>query len=319
MSRNSRDTIVRFAQEASYGSGTLADIGSTDAVVVSDPRHRIERKYVRRDLVFPHLGASEELVAARVATISFGLEITGSGAAGTPPPWARLLRACGFAQTVVASRVEWNPISRDFPSLVGDYRVAGVRYLSRGMRGRLKGMMLAFGIPKFDMSFTGFDTQAAAAALPAYDLTAYQRPVVLTDENAGDIRLGGTLSAGTVTGGTVLASRGLEIDFGQKVEHLELLGGEAVDITDRELTGRMSVAVSPADEVAWRAAINTNEVTSLGFNWGTAAGHRWTIWAPRVQRVNPQHEDYKGRLLISTELRFLPTAAGNDEILIILR
>lgn len=319
MSRNIRDTIVRFGVEPSYGQGNLSNIAATDAVVVSDPKYRIERKYVRRDLVYPHLGASEELVAARVATIEFGLEITGSGTAGTPPPWARLLRACGFAETVVSGRVEWNPISRDFPSLVGDYRVAGVRYQSRGMRGRLKGMMLAFGIPRFQMAFTGFDTLAVEGDLPAYNLSAYQRPVVLTDENAGDIRLGGTLSSGVATGGTALASRGLEIDFGQKVEHLELLGGEAVDITDREVTGRMSVAVSPADEVAWRAAINTNEVTSLGFNWGTAAGHRWTIWAPRVQRVNPQHEDYKGRLLISTELRFLPTAAGNDEILIIQR
>lgn len=319
MTRQTKQTLIRCALEATYGAAPV--FANTDALLISNPSHRIIRNLVDREIWLPHLGATEQLVAARVAEIKFEVELAGSGTAGTAPQWAKLMRGCGFAQTVTAaSRVEWNPISTGFESLTFQYFRSGVRYTSRGARGTAKLMLPAFGLPKIAFTYLGFETAAAEGSIPgSYDLTGWQRPQVLTDEMSGDIRLGGTFTTGVVSGGTVLASRGIEIDIGNKVEHMELLGGERVSITDRIVTGKMSTALTAAEEVAWRTEINTNTNVSLGFSWGTTAGNRGTIWAPKVQRVDPQGEDYKGDLMIATDLRLQPTPAGNDDFILVMR
>ena len=319
MTRSMKQTAISAELEETY-AGAPTGWSATSVLLISNPSHRVMRGTTPRQIWYPHMGASEELVASRVAEIKFTVELAGSGTAGTPPPWGKLLRACGYAETITAGvRVEYSPVSEDFESLTIRYYRAGMRYASRGARGSVQFKLPAFGIPQAEFTFLGFDTQAwDSAALGAYDLSPWQRPDVLTDEFAGDIRFGCTFATGQVTGGTIVASRGLDINGGQKVEHMELLGGERISITDRETTGQTSVALSAADEVAWRNEINANTLTTLGFNWGGTAGNRGTIFCPAVQRVDPQQEDYKGDLLIQTQLRMLPKV-GNDDMILVLR
>lgn len=317
MTRQTKQVLIRAALESTYA--TYPAFANTDALLVSNPGHRIIRNLVDREIWFPHYGASEQLVAARVAEIKFTCELAGSGTAGTAPAWGKLMRGCGFAETVTAGRVEYNPVTDGIESLSFQYFRHGVRYISRGARGTAKLMLPAFGLPRIEFTFMGFETNASESPISgSYDLSAWQRPQVLTDEFAGDIRLGGTFASGSVTGGTVLASRGLDLDVGNKVEHMELLGGERISITDRMVTGTMSTALTAAQEVAWRNEINAGANVSLGFNWGTTAGNRGTIWCPKVQRVDPQAEDYKGDLMIATELRIQPLL-GNDDFILVMR
>lgn len=197
MSRPIRQTLIRAVLETTYG--TPPAFTAADALLVSDPSHRILRSLVDREIWFPHLGASEQLVAARVAEIKFSVELAGSGTAGTAPAWGKLLRGCGFAETITAgNRVEYNPVSDGFESLTFQYFRAGVRYFSRGARGTAKLMLPAFGIPKIEFTFLAFDTNAIADTLAGnYNLSAWRRPQVLTDANAGDIRMGGVMDLST--------------------------------------------------------------------------------------------------------------------------
>jgi len=261
-------------------------------------------------------------MGSRRANIEFDVELAGSGTAGTAPAWGRLLRGCGMAETITAlNRVEYTPISGGFESLSLHYYVDGVRYVSRGARGNVTFKMNAYERPMLHFAMVGFDTTAfEVSANISGDFTAWQRPLVITDANAGDIRLGGTYATGVISGGTVLASKGLTVDLGNKVSHLKLLGGERVDIISREVTGQATVELSAANEVLWRSEANVNTLASLGFNFGTEAGNRIAVWAPAVQRVNPQVEDYEGNALMATELRLLPSAVGgNDDITIVAR
>jgi len=321
MSRQIAKTIIFAQLEASYGvfPGPLT---GTDAVLIANARFNIERDVVSRDLMRGYYGGSEHLMGSRRANIEFDVELAGSGTAGTAPAWGRLLRGCGMAETITAlNRVEYTPISGGFESLSLHYYVDGVRYVSRGARGNANLKMDAYGRPMLHFTMAGFDTTAfEVSANVTGNFTAWQRPLVITDANAGDIRLGGSYTAGVISGGTVLASKGLTVDLGNKVSHLKLLGGERVDIISREVTGQMTVELSAADEVTWRSDINTNTLASLGFNFGTVAGNRIAVWAPAVQRVNPQVEDYEGNVMMATELRLLPSAVGgNDDITIVAR
>lgn len=315
MSRLTRRTVIQVGVEPTYG-GTPS---VWSPLLIEDPDFQIDRDLVPRTLVRDFLGGAEHLIGTRRSVIKFKTELAGSGTPETPPAWGVLMRACGMAETIFPSgtkRVQYTPISTGFESLSMQFHRDGVRYVCRGVMGTCKLDLTAYQRPMMEWEFWGFDTNAETASLPGTNFTAWKRPFVITDANSGDIQLGATFSNGSIAGGTVLPSRGLSIDLGNKLSHLKLLGGEAISITDREITGQMSVALSAADEVTWRSDINTNTLASVGFKIGTVDGAKIRVFGKSVQRVNPQAIDYEGRLLIQSDLRLLPDA-GNDDIAIV--
>ena len=76
-----------------------------------------EATEIDRGLYKAYLGASPVVHDAVHQSLRFGVEIAGSGAVGTAPPYDALLRACGFASSVVAvaaavaASVEWDGIT----------------------------------------------------------------------------------------------------------------------------------------------------------------------------------------------------------------
>jgi hypothetical protein len=227
-----------------------------------------------------------------------------------------------MAQTIVAAgnpRVEYTPVSEGFESAVIRYWIDGATYQSRGARGTVTLDMTAYQRPLMRFKFTGFDTTAGEGLSTSPDFLAYQTPDVIMDDNNADILLGCTLTDGTFTGGTALPSLGMTVDLGQTVEHIPMLGGERVSITGRETTGQMRVALTAAQELAWRTEINAITTGTLGFQIGNAPGKFVRVFGGRVQRVNPQIEDYRGYHMVNSELRFLPSGTGNNDLRIIVR
>jgi hypothetical protein len=320
MNRYFRNTVIQAKIETTYGTDP-GSYAATDCLLISDARFEIDRDVVPRNLIRGYMGGSDQLMGTRRANITFTVELAGAGAAGTAPAWGKLLRMCGMAEAItVGARVEYTPVSTSFASATLRYFIDGVMYVSRGCRGTAKLKMNAYDRPVIEFTLQGFDTNAQELATPSPTLTAWKRPQVVTDGNSGDIVLGGTYATGTVTvgSGAVLKSRGLEIDIGNTVSHLKMLGGEAIEITDRETTGKMSVELTAAEEVTWRTDINANTLTTLAFRHGSAAGSQIIVWAPAIQRVAPQMEDYEGAVLMATELRLLPSS-GNDELTIVVK
>lgn len=315
--RYMRKTAILARLETAYGAGGSGSWAASDALLVRNAKFSIARDTEPRELVRPWLGGSEHLVAARRAEMEFEIEMVGSGTPGIAPAWGKLLRGSGMSENIVTdTRVEYLPVSSAFESLQFAFEIDGVAYVSRGARAAPKLTMNAYKIPVLKFTAKGFDTNAIEGGLGA-TYAAWQRPVVLSDAAAGDIRTGCNYVGGAITGGTLLPSRGLEIDLGNKLSHIKLLKGEAIDIVERDVSGSMSVALDAADELTWRDEINNNVLTSVGFNYGTVAGQKVGIYCPSVQRVDPQTEDFEGRALMKTELRILPQA-GNDELRIIV-
>jgi len=193
---------------------------------------------------------------------------------------------------------------------------AGVRRVLRGTRGNCTIDIPAFKIPKIDFDMLGMDTFHMAEASPAHDLAAFQVRTLITDAAAGDITIGDTYATGAISGGTKLQSVGISINMGVTTEHYPVLGGEAVLITGRAVTGKVTVALNSAEEVAlWTAIRGNTAISTLGITWGATAGRRITIFGTRVQRSKPKPVDIKGRRFFETELRFLPTfGTGNNEL-----
>ena len=317
MARLIRKTAILAKLEATYGQAAVPD-GSADAMLISDATIEYQYQNVSRDLLRPYLGASEELVGTRTVQMSFTVELAGSGTPDAPPAWGTLLRASGMAETIVDGEcVEYNPVSGGMESATIDYSVDGVRYRATGCRGTATVGLVEGERPTLQFTFTGLDGGAVAAADPGVDFAAWQIPHVVTNANSAGVLLGCTYLDGVFTGGTQYSSRGLQIELGQNVQHVPLLGREAVEITGRETKGSMQLDLTAAQVVSFMTAINANTPTSLGFTHGTQAGGKVLVYAPSVQRINPKVEDFNGTALLAMDLRLAPTSTGNDEIRII--
>lgn len=318
MARLIRNTAILAKIEASYGVDPVPT-GVANAILISNASFGINYTNVRRDLTRGYLGGSEELVGTRSVALSFEVEISGSGDAGlTAPAWAPLLKACAFAETDGGAYFEYLPVSDAFPSVTMYYYDDGALHKALGCRGTAELRINLAGKPVFAFSFIGLDGGITATANPAQTLTAWKPPVVITDPNAGNLLFGATYSAGAIAGGTSYPSRGLTLTLGNDVQYTPLLGGESVDVVNREIGGSCELELTAAQEVTAMTDINANTLTSLGFEFGTAAGNILVVHMPAVQRINPKKAEYNGRRMIGMDLRVLPSS-GNDELRIIVK
>ena len=312
-----RKTFVLAKLETTYGAAIA--LAATDALLASEMSLQYTSNNKARDVVRPYLGASEELVGDDYMTVSFTVEAAGSGAKGTAPAWGKLLRACGMAETVVTSTlVSYSPVSAAMESLTLKFHVDGVSYQLLGCRGTADFSMMISESPKIKFTFTGkTDANPVAEALAATQ-TAWKVPQMITNFNTANLKIGGALnsSTGAITGGDEYASRGLGVNLGNSVVYQPMLGADRVLITDRQVTGSITLDLSASDEAAFRGWVRANTTKSLSVEHGDADGKRIKLFTRNVQFSNPQIVDQDGVAMTSLDLRMLPDA-GNDELVVV--
>ena len=320
MPRLIRKTAILAKIETTQGTDA-APTGAADAILISNASFQVNYNNVSRDLIRPFLGGSDELVGTRFFQCSFDVEFANSGTAGTAPAWGKLLRACGMAEAslLTPSRVEYTPVSASFSTLTIYYHLDGVLRKALGCMGTASLDLGADNRPVWKFQFFGIDGGVTATADPSVTLTAFRTPQVVTPTNSGTVTLGGTYAAGVITGGTAYPSRGLQVDLGNDVQQMSLLGtgGQRVSITQRNVTGPMQLDLTAAQEVPLRPDINAHTTTTLSMTHGTGAGVGLIVTAPQVQRINPTDQEFNGEMQFGTDLRFTPTTAGNDELRVV--
>lgn len=323
MPRYLEKTVILAKLETTYGTDATP-VGATDAMLVSNcVLTPLDAANVDRELVRGYFGASEQLVGTASKLVTFDVELAGSGTATTPTQWGRLLQACGFAQTIGAASVDYTPVSTfgASSSLTIYYHLDGELHKLLGARGSFA---IAMGVgerPVLRFRFVGLDGGATAVANASPTYTPFRVPLVVTDQNSGDVLLGAvtyTGASGTVSGGTAYPSRGLQLEVANRVAYQALLGGETVEITGRGITGNTSLDLTAAQAVSFLADVKANTLVGLGFTHGTSAGNIVVLHAPAVQRIEPSNEDVEGRLMQRYNLRFVPQS-GNDELRIVTR
>lgn len=319
-SRYIRNTAILAILEVTYGVDPVPS-GAANAMLVSNVQPKpLEADTVDRELIRPYFGASEQLVGTVNHAIDFDVELAGSGTAGTAPKWSPLIRACGFAEAVTAvTRVDYTPVSTAFESATIYWYDDGVIHRLTGARGTVSIKAGLSGRPVLSFSFVGIYNAPTATPLPAVTLTGFQKPLVITDANTGDITLGCTYAAGALVGGTAFPSQGIEqLDVGNEVNHIPLLGGESVDITGRQVTGKFKLDLTAAQEVTQMANVVANLTQGLGFVHGVTAGNIVLLHMPAAQLLQPEMAEIKGKRLVGFQFRAVPVA-GNDELRICVK
>lgn len=318
MARYTRNSAILAKIETTSGTDAVPT-GSANAILVSNlTANPLVSNTIDRDLIRPYFGASEQLTGTVYKEINFDVELAGSGTAGAAPAWGPLLLACAFAETVNAGvSVDYTPITDAQKSLTIYYYRSGVLHKLLGARGDCT---LRAGVgtrPVFAFRFMGLDGGMSATSNPSQTLTAWKTPLSVSDANTGDLTFGCTYAAGALSGGTTYPSRGLELPFGNAVGHTALLGGEDIDVTDRQIGGTVELDLTAAQEVSFMTDIKANSTQSLGLVHGTAAGNKVLLYMPAVQFITPEESDLNGRALCRYGMRVTPGASGNDELRIV--
>lgn len=319
MARLMRKRVVLAKIESSYGVDPTPT-GAANALLVSNLDVNIlNAQNVSRDLIRAYFGGFEELVGTVYKEASFDVELASAGAAGTAPAWGPLLRACAWAETITGgNRVDYTPVTASLESVTIYYHADGVLHKLLGCRGTVQIKLAISDRPMLMFKFIGIDGGESATADATPTLTAWTTPLVVTNPNTGDLTFGCSYSAGALSGGTAYPSRGVELDMGGDVKFVPMLGGDSVDITQREMTGTVQLDLTAAQEVTFMGTVKANTTQSVGLQHGSTAGAIIVVHAPAIQLINPKHEDVDGRLLLGFDMRVVPTS-GNDELRIVAR
>lgn len=317
MPRYIRNTAILAKIESSYGVDPTPTEGANAILVSNVSINPLNAQNISRDLIRPYMGGSEQLVGEAFIEMSFDVELQGSGAAGTNPGYFPLLEACGFAVSLTAA-VRSNAYLETPAdgSVTIYYFLDGVKHVAKGCRGDVSFKMKSGERPVMSFSFQGLDGGVTAASPAALTLTGFKTPNVITDPNTGDLTFGCTFNADALTpaltGGTSYSSQGIELGIGNSVAHTPLLGGQSIDISNREVKGKIALDLSAAQEVTFMASVLANTLQSIGLLHGTAAGYKVWVFMPAVQLINPSMVDVNGRVLVGFDIRAVPSA-GNDE------
>jgi hypothetical protein len=154
--------------ETTYGTDSVPT-GAADAILVRNLEITpMEQDLASRDLVRPYLGSSEQIPAAIRATLGFEIEIAGAGTAGNAPAWAPLLRACAFAQNLLATAHTGTATAGAASTITLAAGASAVDNAYRGMLIRLTGGT-GSGQQRVITAYNG--TTKVATVTPAWGVT----------------------------------------------------------------------------------------------------------------------------------------------------
>ncbi|MGO4380373.1 phage tail tube protein [Pseudoduganella sp. RAF53_2] len=261
-----------------------------------------------RNIDIPSLGSSGSIIVAAWAKLAYDVAMAPSGSAGVAPKWAPLLQACGFAETVTpTTSVTYNLVSADFDSLTSYINMDGTLHKMPGMRGEVKAKMPAKGLPMFSFSFDSVYVQPVSGLPPVISRTGWTIEEGVNSANTGPATINGV----------DLAFSNLEWALGNKIGRVDLPGPQVeVQITDRSLTGSITVLAPPLADFDPFALARSGATVPVTTTHGSAAGKKLQMDL-LVRITGADYDQVEGMLAYKLTLEG-PPVLGNDEIALTL-
>jgi hypothetical protein len=304
--------LITVKLETTYGVDPTPD-GSNAIVTKGLTINPYEGNKVSRDVDSASLGNDIEINTAPYVTVSFDVEIAGSGAAGIAPGYGPILRACGLSETITAdTSVEYQPVSDSFESAAIYFYQSGQLHKATGCRGSVKFSLSKGSLPMMSFTFTGLWHPPVTQASPAgVDTSSFKTPLPVNAANT------------VLTIDSYAAhAESVDTDIANTVTFRDVIGNQSVILTDRAPAGSLAVeAPDLATKDFFSAAASHNGVTTVPLSviHGTVAGSIVEIAAPKVQLSSISMGDSDGLLTYTMDMRLIPTDAGDDEFVLTVR
>lgn len=309
MAKLYRKRTILAKIESTYGTDS-SPTGADDAIQVRNLEiSPAESEVLSRDLIRPYLGNSPQLIANTRVVVSFEVEYSGSGTAGTAPQYDPILKSCGLASTVVASTsVTYAPVSSSFDSCTIYYSTDGIQHKVTGCRGSFSISLNANQIPVYNFTMTGQYVAPTDTADPTVTYQNQADPEIFNDTNT---------TAFTLFSETGLCLSNAELDLRNEVVYRELVNcNKEVLIVDRAATANFVIEAPALSTVDFFALSVAGTPGDLSITHGATAGNIITLTSHStgLSLGNPTYSEDTGIVMLNIPTTMVPSSSGNDEI-----
>lgn len=291
--------------------GTYETLAAGDGgILVYDAKIATPGEWFERNPLRATLSRYPGTHGKKPASLTFRVELRGSGTAGTAPDWGKYLISCGFAETVVGGvSVTYKPASSSIPSLSLCLWDDGVAHRIKGARGNVK-LSAKIGEPLFlDFEFQGVYQAVVDEATPGGITFSSVQPVSCMANNMFTVHTyTPVFTSFDLDMGNVLALR----------ENMNAAGGIlSALITGRDPKGTFDPEMTTVAGHDWYGKWAAGTTGTFTLNLTGAAGNIATITAPTVQYREIGDAERNG--ISARALGFaLAMSTGDDELSIAL-
>ena len=293
--------------------GVYETLAGADVIKVFDAKftRKVDKK--KRKPVRGFLGGDQAMVGLRTGSISFKVEMAGSGAAGTAPWWGALLKCCRYKETVAAqTSVAYNSADSFQAS-------ASIGFLQDGKMDKLIGCQGSFKIAEVVGEIVIMDFNFEGVYVGQVDQALFTTNVSLPST------IGPAFDNVTCTidSYSPIFSK-CDIDAGNKLAYRKSCTEQASAgatgvlhsyVSDRTPTLKLaieSVAVATKD---WVGMLTAGTAYAIAQAWGMTAGNKFSIAAPAGDLQSDADGNEDGRAMDSLDFDLQPSS-GNDELTI---
>jgi hypothetical protein len=294
--------------EATYGTDP-SPVAGTNAIQVTNLEVTpIESDNVQAASYQGFIGNSTRgtLVANKRVSVTFEVELGGSGTAGTAPAFGPLLQAAGMSEVVVSSTsVTYAGVSSSFSSATLYCFYDGTRHKITGARGTVTFNMTAGQFPTASFQFIGIYNAPDGTAASTFTVANQAAALEVNDTN---------VTTCTFHGVTSTRLESIDLALNNALTYKETASSQEVLITDRAAGGTAVIeapVIGTTDFFAKAVASATGASTIV---IGATGGNIVTFNAPQTDITGCSYGDTNGVISLSMPYLALPTTAGDNEV-----
>ena len=294
--------------ESTYRTDSIP-VAATDAILVINPSWGFEGLRMNdRPAVRASIASLQKVYGGTLKTVTFDVEVKGSGAAGTPPELGTILRCGGIGETISAGvSVTYAPVSD-----VSTHESCSLRLYDDGTMHNLLGcqvMALSFArkvgeVDIFSVTMVGHPEALADAALPSptYDTS---KPVAVKGVPF-------SIDSYAAVIGELNFDLGLTVSMPPDVSKSNGYG--QIVITGRELTGSFDPQHTLVATQDWEGKFKAGTVMALdGGTVGTVAGNKHKLTMPGVAYIDIAPGDKDGVTSLENSFQAVETGGTDNE------
>lgn len=302
LTQRSQIAVKQESQE-----GIKESLSADDALLVFSPRFHPRLEILPRNPVKDTFSGIPSVSGRRSGEIVFQTELKGSGTAGVPPKWGKLMKACGFSEEIVGdTSVTYLPASAAIPSMTLARYMDGVIETIWGARGTVS-IRLTAGQPGIlEFEFSGADFSVTDGDL-------------LTGVTYNNVIPPIFLSAAFDIGSYAARVEKLHIDMDNRLELQSDInsssGHRTAVIVNRNPTGSFDPEMVTLSEHDFFERWRDGEEMSFSSTIGVNDGNRIRLAAPRCRYVNLMESQRNEIATLEADFE-LNMVSGDDELAI---
>lgn len=296
--------VILAKLETTYNQDAAPD-AAANAILVENPAwSNAGLRMNERTPVKTTMGKAQSYYGGHLRSVTFDMEMKGSGTAGTAPEMGPLLQACSMQETVDPAFVAYAPASANHQSLTIYYYQDGLLRKMTGCRGNVSFNLETGMVGKASFTFTGHDAGTSDTALvsPTYNSTV--APALV--------------SVPFSFGGYAAAISKLSFDMSNQVQTPSVIsspdGFGDVVITGRDVNGSFDPEATLTATQDWETMLMSGAQNALDTGLiGDTAGNQYQLQMPATYMRDISQGDKSGVRIYEVPFGAVENV-GDDEV-----